>query len=198
MAEQTSYLDDDGVYWIMAPAQIACLASPRRHDIVDRLVGSGPLSIRELAAGIGAEPPALYHHIRKLLGVGLVVEAGTRIVNRRHEQLYQAPGRRMRLLRALGEPANRDAFVQIVASLSRQMERDFRKGAACASAQATGPGRNLGVARQIGAPGPDGLAEINRKLEEIAAILWDSPRGAGELVCLSWVLSPIDPAGGED
>jgi DNA-binding transcriptional ArsR family regulator len=193
MTEQTSYLDAQGTYWVMDRDQLVCLASPRRHDIVDRLVGSGPMSIKDLAALIGADPPALYHHIRKLVAARLVAPAGVRVVNRRREQLYEAPGKRMRLSKALGEPANRDIFVQITASLSRQMERDFRKGSAAAAARTMGPQKTLGFSRLIGTPGPEGMAQINRRLEEIAAILWDSPRGTCELVCLSWVLSPIAP-----
>lgn len=191
MTRTTSYIDDHGTYWILDREQLQCLASPRRHDILDRLVPSGPLSIKELAGAIGADPPSLYHHIRKLLAVGLVVEAGTRVVNRRREQLYDAPGRRMRLTRALEDPANRELFVQICASLCREMERDFRRGSAATAARTAGPGKNLGFSRLIGAPTPEGLAEINRKLEEIAAIIWDSPRG-GELVGISWVLAPIE------
>ena len=192
MTEQTSYLDADGVYWILDPAQIACLASPRRHDIIDRLVASGPLSIKALAAIIGAEPPALYHHIKKLLAVGLVVEAGSRVVRRKREQLYAAAGRRMRLSRALDDPRNRDLFVQVAASLCRQMDRDFRRGSMSSATVTHGDGKNLGVSRLIGSPGPEGMAAINKKLHEICEILWDSANGTGELVCLSWVIAPIE------
>jgi DNA-binding transcriptional ArsR family regulator len=198
MTGQTSYLDDDGVYWILDPAQLTTLISPRRHDIVDRLVASGALSIKELAATIGAEPPALYHHIRKLLAVGLVIEAGSRVVSRKREQLYAAPGKRMRLSRALGDPRNRDLFIQITASLSRQMDRDFRRGSETASAITQGPTKTLGFSRLIGAPGPSGMAAINRKLEEIAEILWNSSEDGGEVVCLSWVLAPIETGAGGD
>lgn len=197
MTGQTSYLDADGVYWILDPAQVTAMVSPRRHDIVDRLVASGPLSIKQLAATIGAEPPALYHHIRKLLAVGLVVEAGSRVVRRKREQLYATPGRRMRLSRALDDPANRELFIQVAASLSRQMDRDFRRGSAASAAVTQGPGKTLGFSRLIGAPGPEGLATINRKLEEIADILWSSSDGGGEVVCLSWVLAPIETGGGD-
>jgi DNA-binding transcriptional ArsR family regulator len=196
MSEQTSYADAEGTYWILERDQIVCLVSPRRHDIVDRLVASGPLSIKELAGIIGAEPPALYHHIRKLLAVGLVVEAGSRVVRRKREQLYATPGRRMRLAQALDDPANRDLFVQIGASLCRQMDRDFRRGSVSGAAVTHGEGKNLSLSRLIGSPGPEGMARINRNLEEIIEILWDNA-GGGELICLSWVIAPIEAGAAE-
>ena len=191
MTDRASYIDPDDTYWVLDRDQIDALASPRRHDIVDRLVASGPLSIKELAGMIGAEPPALYHHIKKLLKLGLVVEAGHRVVRRKRELLYRAPAKRMRLSRALDDPANRDVFIQMFTALSRQMARDYRRGALSPQARTHGEDKNLGFAHQIGRPSPRQLALINRKLEAIAEILWDSP-GKGEgLIGISWVVAPV-------
>ena len=84
--------DRSQTYWIMTPDQLAAMASPRRQDIVDRLAATGPLSVKELAAQIGARPPALYHHIERLLEVGLIVEAGTRTVRRKRETALRDAG----------------------------------------------------------------------------------------------------------
>lgn len=75
-------------YWILDRKQIQCLSSSRRQDMVDRLAGDGPLSVRELARAIGMKPSAIYHHLEQLLAVGLVIESGHRTVNRRQEKLY--------------------------------------------------------------------------------------------------------------
>ena len=199
MTGQTaSFTDAEGTYWILDQAQIVCLISPRRHDIVDRLVASGPLSIKELAAIIGAEPPALYHHIKKLLAVGLVLEAGSRVVRRKREQLYATPGKRMRLSRALDDPKNRDLFSQVGASLCRQKDRDFRRGAASPAAVTHGAAKNFGFSRLIGSPGPEGMAEINRRLEEINRILWESADGGGQLIGFSWIMAPIETSGDDE
>src|SRR5215212_9863125 len=90
-------------YWILDKRQLEVMGSPRRHDIVDRLAAGGPMSIRELAEQIGAQPTGLYHHIAKLAAVGLVIESGSRIVSRRREQLFATPAPRMRLARALAQ-----------------------------------------------------------------------------------------------
>jgi DNA-binding transcriptional ArsR family regulator len=197
MTDRASYIDADGTYWVLDRDQIDALASPRRHDIVDRLVASGPMSIKELAGMVGAEPPALYHHIKKLLQLGLVIEAGHRVERRKREQLYAAPAKRMRLSRALEDPGNREVFVQMFTAMSRQMARDFRRGAHSPQARTQGEEKNLGFAHQIGRPSPRQLAMINRRLEEIAEILWDSP-GKGEgLIGVSWVVAPVPTSDGE-
>ena len=183
--------DRSQTYWIMAPDQLAAMASARRQDIVDQLAATGPLSVKELATQLGARPPALYHHVEKLLAVGLIVEAGTRIVRRKREQLYAARAPRMRLARALAEGVHPELMETIVASLTRQMDRDFRNGMVSPARQADGEVRNLGFFRLIGRPDAAGMARINACLAEVAEILWQAENADADLVCLSWVLAPL-------
>lgn len=186
--------EDADTYWIMEPRQLAEMASARRQDIVDRLAATGPLSIKELAAQIGARPSALYHHVEKLLEVELIVEAGFRIVHRKREQLFATRAKRMRILRALVDGTHQPLMERIVASLTRQMERDFRAGGVSPVREADGPGRNYGFFRLIGRPGPDDLARINACLAEVAEILWDKGDEKAPIVCLEWVMTPLDGA----
>ena len=184
--------DRTQTYWIMAPEQLAALASARRQDIVDRLAASAaPLSVKELAEQIGARPSALYHHIEPLLAVGLIEMAGTRIVHRKREQLYAARAPRMRMARALAEGAHPALMEAIVASLTRQMDRDFRAGMASPTRRADGETRNLGFFRLMGRPDDTGMTRINACLAEVAEILWEAGDPDAELVCLSWVLAPL-------
>ena len=183
--------DRSQTYWIMAPDQLAAMASPRRQDIVDRLAATGPLSVKELAAQIGARPPALYHHLERLLGVGLIEEAGARTVRRKREQLYAARAPRMRMARALAEGRHAELMEAIVASLTRQMDRDFRTGMRSPARNADGEQRNFGFFRLIGRPDAAGMARINACLGEVAEILWQADDPEADLVSLSWVLTPL-------
>jgi DNA-binding transcriptional ArsR family regulator len=183
--------DRSQTYWIMAPDQLAAMAAPRRQDIVDRLAATGPLSVKELAAQLGARAPALYHHLEKLLAVGLIEEAGTRIVRRKREQLYAARAPRMRMARALAEGAQPALMEAIVASMTRQMDRDFRAGMASPARRADGETRNLGFFRLMGRPDAAALARINLCLGEVAELLWQAGDPDADLVCLSWVFAPI-------
>src|SRR5678815_4368848 len=86
-------------YWVLQRKQLRTLVSQRRLEIIDRLVAAGPLAAKELARLVGAQPSALYHYLQQLMRVGLVVEAGYRVVRRRREVLYMTRAPRIRLFR---------------------------------------------------------------------------------------------------
>jgi DNA-binding transcriptional ArsR family regulator len=173
------------------PRQLEAVANPRRQDIIGRLSASGPLSIRELAEQIGARPTALYHHVERLLGVGLVVEAGSRVRNRRREQLYETVADRIRLREAHRDPRQSAAVANIVSAQTRQLARDFRVGQQSASRVDDGDGRNLTFFRIVGRPSPTQLARINGCLAEIIEVMWQANDPDAELIALGSVLAPI-------
>ena len=182
-------------YWILGKKQLAALTSARRLDILDRLAASGPSSVREFAGTIGMAPSAVYHHLRRLESAGLVVEAGTRRVGRRVERVYRAAAPRMRLIKALADPAHAKPIARVVRAMTRQMDRDFRVALRRDGTRTTGKGRNLGFFRLVGAPGARDLARINDHLTAIAEILWASPakgRAAqAKPLALAWTLTPV-------
>ncbi len=186
-------------YEITDPEQLEQIVSMRRHDIGDRLTMSGPMSVSELARAVGAKPSAMYHHIEALLKVGLVVEAGSRVVNRKREQLYATPGRRMRLQAALADPANRDVMNRMVAAMTRQIGRDFAAGADLPTKELTGDARNYRFFRMIGRPSAEERARINACLAEITEILWQSGDNDAPLVAVDWVMTPLaEPHAGKE
>jgi DNA-binding Lrp family transcriptional regulator len=180
-------------YWVLEKRQILCLASARRHDIIDKFVAMGPMSIRELAPLVGASPASLYHHIEKLKRAGLIVAAGHRVVNRRREQIYKTPAPRMRmeLLRLFADPKNRPAVDKVGTALARQFERDFHAGLRSGDAEIGGAHRNLFLARLVGAPSPAEKAKINAHFDAIAEILWRSRGRKGQLVAFGWMVAPV-------
>lgn len=176
--------------WILDPVQLRCLASSARMDIVDHLAGRGALSISELARALARQPSSLYHHLEKLLEAGLVVEAGSRVTNRRTERLYATPSRRMRLQRALADPANAAVMQDIVQSLARQAQRDFSNGRVSAEARVDGADRNLGFFRLVARPDAVALARINALLDEIGEIMWEEGGSDSPAITLTWVMAP--------
>src|SRR5262249_48251053 len=83
------------------------------------------------------------------------------------------------------------AMEKIGAALARQFQRDFNSGLKSDAARPGGAGRNLGFFRLVGAPGPDGMARINKHLTDIAEILWSSAGKSGELVAVGWMMAPM-------
>jgi DNA-binding transcriptional ArsR family regulator len=176
------------------PRQLETIANPRRQDMLARLSASGPLSMRELADQVGARPTALYHHLEKLLAVGLVVEARTRVRNRRREQLYETVAHRLRLAKAHRDPRHSKAVANIVSAQTRQLARDFRIGQESASRVDDGDARNLTFFRLVGRPSPEQLARINACLLEITEVMWEANHPGSDLVALGCVLAPVGKA----
>ena len=180
-------------YWILRPDQIRCLASARRQEILDRLVATGPASVRECAAGLGMAPSAVYHHLHRLEAVGLVVAAGSRIVQRRTERIYAPVASRVRLAGALAKGVAPKLMTRVVSSLARQMERDFARAIADKAGVAAGARRNLGFFRLVGAPDARTLAAINRHLARVTELLWNASGPEKRLLALGWVMAPVAP-----
>ena len=179
-------------YYVLERTQLKALASAVRLDLIDHLAAHGPMSIKELAASVGKKPPSIYHHIRLLQDVGLVQEAGARVVNRKVEKLYSTPSRRMRLSRALADAANSEIMEEIVSVLCRQTERDFARGARAPAVRRSGPAQNLRFFRLVNRPSAEALRQINARLDDVAEILWRDPDPGRPMVALTWIMAPLD------
>src|SRR5215216_2961617 len=86
-----------GVYVIREPKQLAALRSPVRQEIVDALAPTRIRTVAELASMLGRSTHSLYHHVRVLERVGLILNMGIERRNRRDEALYATPGRLLRI-----------------------------------------------------------------------------------------------------
>lgn len=189
--------DDANTYWISGDEQFECLMSARRLSIVGQLANSGPKSIREIAKLVGAKPSALYHHMELLLGVGLVEEAGKRVVSRRQEVLYQTPGSVMRYGLRMDDPAAIDIYKRLGGVQCRQAERDFVRGLESGEIMGAGPTKNAWLFRLVGAPDDETLEKINGHIEAIADLIWSSVGQDNPLVVISGVMTPVPNQNGE-
>lgn len=69
---------------------IKVIADPIRHQLLTLL--SEPKSVKQLAAEIGRPPDRLYYHLRKLIDIGVVVEASRREINGITERTWKLVG----------------------------------------------------------------------------------------------------------
>ena len=181
----------DRAYWILDKRQIECLASVPRAEILDWLASSGPQSVSELAASLDRQPSSLYHHLQKMIDVGLVEEAGSQTVYRRTEKLYKTPSRRMRLKRALSDGKHDELMARSATAMCNQFQRDFTSGLSNPAAKRTGAYRDLGFYRFVGRPSAEGLKEVNKHLDAIAELLWTDQDPDRPAVSLGWIMSPL-------
>jgi DNA-binding transcriptional ArsR family regulator len=184
-------------FQIVDPEQLRAVVSTVRSDIMDQVAAFGPLSVREIGELTGAAPSSLYHHIQRLVEVGLLVEAGVRQTARKPEQLYDTPAPRMRMLEALQAPANQPIMDALVDSLCKQASRDFARGVAAPHRLTRGNRRNVRFARLVCRPDAETLEKINAHLDAVTELIAQSAGGKGERIAYAWVVTPQDPKRGK-
>lgn len=180
-----------GVYWIREPAQLRALASPARQEILDGFQGLGPCPVREVALALGRSPHSLYHHVRALQKVGLLVEVERRKVGRRFESHYATPAKFVRIHYDLRSSAFVADMRRTAAALLRLTARDFQRSLASGGARVTGPDRELWISRIKGRLTRSEVAAVNRRmLQSLDIIGAKRARPDGRLYALTFALVP--------
>ncbi len=73
---------------LRSPKDFNVLISAPRFEVVEVMRFLAPCTVAELAANLGRAADTLYPHLRKLMKIGLVVEAGFRKTGRHAEQVF--------------------------------------------------------------------------------------------------------------
>src|SRR5580704_15095748 len=93
-------------YIIRDKRQMRALAASTRQEIVDVLPRMGTVSVAEIATALRRPADSLYYHLRILKRVGLVLDAGYRMLNGRREALFSAVAPELSLRYELGKKGN--------------------------------------------------------------------------------------------
>ena len=177
---------------IREPEQLESLVSPVRQDILDSLLSSEGMSVRELAGQLGLRPSALYYHLDELEAVGLVSRGSRARPDGRTEAVFSAPRDRRQIEYLPDDLENRELVVRIVRSILRLADRDFERGFDHPAAAASGPKRNLWGARGKAWLSAEDLRRVNELLAELSAIFDRTSGPEGRTLCaLTWVLTPV-------
>lgn len=172
--------------------EIELLASPTRIELIDTLEAlGGEATVAELAAQLGRPADGLYYHLRQLAAGGLIDEEAT--ADGRRYRTRTRRGERLRLRYHPGVNANAKAVGRVAGSVLRVAGRDFSRAIADSEVIVEGPLRELWAARGKGWVGRSELAEINRLLLRLMALM-QRPRTSSRdrLIALSWILAPVD------
>jgi len=177
--------------WITDPKAIACLSSPVRQRILDRLEAIGPASAADLATSLGVAPDRLYYHLKLLQKVELVILAGTSGSGGSRQALYDLAAQDWHLAYQPVEPKRAAALNKLTAAMIRQARRDFEQGWNHPQISGFGNLRNLWSLRLEAHLSDEELVELNGHLQAIVELLRKPQRGgAGTHVALTWVLAP--------
>jgi DNA-binding transcriptional ArsR family regulator len=173
----------------LTPAQVRALVGPARQEIVDVLESAGPCSVAQLGALLGRPADALYHHLRRLVRVGLVAELEQRRNGRHVFAVYDLRVRPIRLTYA--HPIRPSDIERVVSAAQRLTWREFRRALASGTAVTEGPRRNLRGGRAKGWATPQRLARVNQLLAELmATVSAGAPEAGAAPISLSFVLAP--------
>jgi DNA-binding transcriptional ArsR family regulator len=183
---------------LLSPEVLNALVVPVRHDILDRLVALGPVSVRELARALGRAPTAIYGHLQMLKNFNLVevVDQPDREPSfGRPATVYAATASLFRFTEAAKDPANRAVIQKISTASARQAARDFAKAVEMPDRVSEGPERNFTAIRLVSAPSPKRLAKINALLDQVAELVWAPDKNPGPVISIAWFISPLDDHG---
>jgi len=187
-----------GVYVIREPQQLIAIRSPVRQEIVDVLAATGIRTIAEIATMLGRSPHSLYHHVRVLERVGLMLNMGIERRNRRDEALYATPGRPLRIPYVPGSPTYVRHMRGLVAGMLRLTERDFVRGlmrlARLTRRDLTKvvPSIKLGAMRTKGRLTTGQLREVRRLMARLYDLLGNHPeQTVGTMHALTMVIAPL-------
>lgn len=184
---------------IRQPRQVAALATPVRQSIVDAIAASGACTVAELAAQLGRPASGLYHHVRALERVGLLVcegegESPARGAGRPAAR-YDVPGRPVRIEYAPGSAATRRPMQRMVGAMTRLASREFGEGYR-EGVRVSGRRRELWASRTEAWLTEEQLERANVLLGELFALFGEgagAPRSGARLRALTFVLAPGRP-----
>ena len=165
-------------YRIEQLRQIRALASPARQNLVDAVVSEGPCTIAELAERVGRPADALYHHVRRLVATGLLVEESVRRAAGRPAVRLTVPGRPMMIAYDQLTGGNVAASSDVVATMLRSARRGFTRALAAPGVRTWGPRRNLWGARTQGWLTARDVETANALLRKLVALFLRG-KGAG-------------------
>ena len=180
-------------YRIEQLRQIRAVASPARQDLVDAVASDGPCTIAELAERVGRPADALYHHVRRLVATGLLVEESVRRAAGRPAVRLTVPGRPMMIAYDQLARGNVAASNDVVATMLRSARRSFARALAAPGVRTWGPRRNLWGARAQGWLTPQDVETANALLTRLVAVFLrakSTKRNGSALHEFTFVLAP--------
>ena len=165
-----------------------------RLELVEALMSEQPATVEDLARFLGREPSSLYYHLRPLLEVGLVEEAGERPSARRPAKLYRLPASRLEVDPEDTSPEAMEVRRKMVrAVMTKALQR---QEAALDDPDLVLGGRRPTVVHslRIARLRPRGHERVVRKLRELNALLAEEHDPDGEAFALTFQLSPFEGA----
>ena len=185
--KQTLRVDD--------PQRVKALASPLRMEILQSFEPGEAVTVGDLARRLGKPRASLYYHVKKLVEIGVVVEADQRLRGKRYETLYAVAADRLEVGSDSASDAALAAAEKLVLSILRQTGREFQDALADETLEEMEfqAGR-----RQRAWLTPADLAQLGKLLDRIEALCTKRKAGGDarlfSVTSAAMIPSPYAPA----
>lgn len=176
------------------PDLVRVLASPVRQELVDTLAAlGGRATVADLADELGRPADGLYHHMRILLGAGLVQALDDEGGGERAYRLAGS-GAPLKLSYRQGATGNVEEVKQFAKALLKIAAADFEAALDRPDVTLHGPRRTVWAARNKGWLSDADIVEVNRLLERLNDLLSQTKAGdRPHLMSFAFSLAPLEP-----
>jgi len=105
--------------------QLKCFESPAKASIIAALRALGPSSAQELSQVTGGSTGSLYHHLRHLVGAGLLRVAEMRPAETRPEAVYELSAKEFFMRGSVGDQEYRVSIYRSAKNILRLAQRQY-------------------------------------------------------------------------
>lgn len=172
-------------------AALQALAYPARLELMEALMTNQPATVEELGHALGRAPKTLYHHLKPLLAVGLIVEVGERPTSKRPAKVYGLPAGHLVVDPEDMSPASVEARAKIAKVILRSSLNWHTAAMNDPEVVIGGKQATLVLAQRIARLRPRGRKRVVKKLLELYALLGEEHDPKGEPFALTVQLVPI-------
>lgn len=180
------------LFIVRTDAEWNAISSPVRVEILVFLLTTGPCAIRELASLMNRPADALYHHMRQLVGAGIVTEVGLRKVGTQTEAIYRTAGKEITIDRNIARKRTRDRSLRLFRTMLQHAKRTVEAAIDSGRAIMEGPQQNFRLNWRISWLDDQQLSAIKRHQAAIDEILQQGmQQRQGQLMAHLTYLTPV-------
>lgn len=177
---------------VKGPRMWRAVSSPVRIEMIEQFRVAGPCSVAELAELMDLPADGLYHHLKLLASVGIVVWVEDRVVGLRKEGVYDLAAERLKFDADFRTGRGAVRYEHVAAALARSTHRRVAAALGAGGLEIDGPHKSLWSRMETAWLDDAELAAVNEHLMKVEEILAEArQRRHGRMFSLSIFMTPV-------